>query len=142
MLTKQFEGGNVKCGKYWPGGQYGPYQLRHVSTSGAKEEEDPGGLGRGGSDGGGGFFNLNPQDSKENKPEVCKWTCWTRSTALQYVTQMMILLSQPSQPTLHSRIFLAQEDCLETYTARLANGSRSQRTGLYTGQDMGRSRHM
>ena len=70
MLTKQFEGGNVKCGKYWSDGQYGPYQLRHVSTSGAKEEEDPGSLGCGGSDGGGGFFNLNPQDSKENKPEV------------------------------------------------------------------------
>lgn len=66
MLTKQFEGGTIKCGNYWADGQYGPYQLKCVSTSGAKDEEDPGGLNRIGSTSGG-FFALNPLDWKENK---------------------------------------------------------------------------
>ena len=43
MLTRQFEGGDTKCGRYWSSGQYGPFSLKLVSMSGAKEEEDPGG---------------------------------------------------------------------------------------------------
>ncbi|KAH8120741.1 hypothetical protein DFH11DRAFT_1561767, partial [Phellopilus nigrolimitatus] len=47
MLTKEYEGGAIKCGRYWTDGQYGPFRLKCISTSGAKEEDDPGG----------GFFN-------------------------------------------------------------------------------------
>lgn len=44
MLTKQFEGGSEKCGKYWLDGQYGPFRLKCTRREGSEEEEDPGGF--------------------------------------------------------------------------------------------------
>lgn len=43
MLTKEHEGGTIKCGRYWTEGQHGPFELKLVMTSGAKEEDDFGG---------------------------------------------------------------------------------------------------
>jgi tyrosine-protein phosphatase 2/3 len=43
MLTKQWEGGSIKCGRYWADGQYGPFRLRCLHREGSEEEEDPGG---------------------------------------------------------------------------------------------------
>lgn len=42
MLTKQYEGLEMKCGKYWSeDGYYGPFRLRLLSQSGAKPEVEP-----------------------------------------------------------------------------------------------------
>ncbi len=36
-LTKQFEGGAIKCGDYWTEGEYGPYKLQLISTEGGED---------------------------------------------------------------------------------------------------------
>lgn len=41
MLTKQFEGGSIKCGTYWTDGQYGPLRLELIATEGEKEGSHP-----------------------------------------------------------------------------------------------------
>lgn len=38
MLTRQFEGGLLKCGNYWQEQQYGELSLRQVSQSGGEDE--------------------------------------------------------------------------------------------------------
>lgn len=37
MLTKQLEGGSIKCGSYWTGGQYGPLKLELISSEGGSD---------------------------------------------------------------------------------------------------------
>lgn len=36
-LTKQFEGGAIKCGSYWTDGAYGPLHLQLLSTTGGED---------------------------------------------------------------------------------------------------------
>lgn len=36
-LTKQFEGGAIKCGSYWTDGAYGPLHLQLLSTAGGED---------------------------------------------------------------------------------------------------------
>lgn len=55
-LTKQHEGGQIKCSDYWSDGIFGPMRLHHVATEGG--EDQPPSL----SDGGG-FFFPNPSPS-------------------------------------------------------------------------------
>lgn len=53
MLTREMEGAQVKCGRYWSEGQYGPIVLTRVG----KTPQTPGASsGTGGGGGGGGFF--------------------------------------------------------------------------------------
>ncbi|THH12170.1 hypothetical protein EW145_g171 [Phellinidium pouzarii] len=60
MLTRECEGGSIKCGNYWSNEQYGPFLLKRVSKDGAKEEELPI------SDStGGGFFDESFLETKE-----------------------------------------------------------------------------
>ncbi|KAJ9095997.1 hypothetical protein QFC21_005360 [Naganishia friedmannii] len=40
MLTKQFEGGAVKCGSYWTDGTYGPLHLQLLSIAGGEDEQE------------------------------------------------------------------------------------------------------
>lgn len=40
MLTREFEGASVKCGRYWAGGQHGPFRLKRIAISGAPEEDE------------------------------------------------------------------------------------------------------
>ncbi|KAJ9121500.1 hypothetical protein QFC22_002117 [Naganishia vaughanmartiniae] len=40
MLTKQFEGGAIKCGSYWTDGTYGPLHLQLLSTTGGEDEQE------------------------------------------------------------------------------------------------------
>lgn len=37
-ITKQFEGGSIKCGNYWEGLQYGPVRLQLVSQTGGEDK--------------------------------------------------------------------------------------------------------
>lgn len=37
-LTKQFEGGSIKCGNYWEDKQYGPVHLKLVSQTGGDDK--------------------------------------------------------------------------------------------------------
>ena len=39
MLTKQFEGGLVKCGNYWDQEQYGPFRVSLVSQTGGEDKK-------------------------------------------------------------------------------------------------------
>ncbi|KAL5495762.1 PTP2 [Sanghuangporus weigelae] len=55
MLTKEYEGGSIKCGKYWSDGQYGPLRLKCISVSGATDIEN--------SEGGGEFFSAPHKDA-------------------------------------------------------------------------------
>lgn len=41
MLTKQLEGGSIKCGSYWTGGQYGPLKLELISSEGGSDHVEP-----------------------------------------------------------------------------------------------------
>ncbi len=41
MLTKQFEGGSIKCGKYWLDGTYGPLTLELISMEGEQPSATP-----------------------------------------------------------------------------------------------------
>lgn len=58
MLTKQHEGGQVKCGDYWSDRTFGPLTLHPIGVEGAEDLEDE-------SDGGGGFsfFSAAPPSS-------------------------------------------------------------------------------
>ena len=49
MLTKQHEGGQIKCGDYWSDQTYGPMKLHPIGTEGGVDEAPQ-------SDGGGFFF--------------------------------------------------------------------------------------
>jgi len=51
MLTKQHEGGQVKCGDYWSDRTFGPLTLHPIGVEGAEDLEDE-------SDGGGGGFSF------------------------------------------------------------------------------------
>jgi len=37
-ITKQFEGGSIKCGNYWEDKQYGPLRVHQVSHSGGEDK--------------------------------------------------------------------------------------------------------
>ncbi|WVQ73920.1 hypothetical protein IAR50_003501 [Cryptococcus sp. DSM 104548] len=41
MITKQFEGGLIKCGNYWDQRQYGPLKLEKVKQTGGEDKGQP-----------------------------------------------------------------------------------------------------
>lgn len=88
MLTRQYEGPDVKCGKYWADGRYGPLRLKLISETGASAEVDP-------IAGASGFNFQFPIKSKQTPPQ---------SPDDNYTVRRVFELSNDNHPKEPSRI--------------------------------------